>query len=39
MQHRISPERVMEELNGAGYSLSQKLQWLPNQYYPDFPKA
>ena len=28
----------MEELNGAGYSLSQKLQWLPNQYYLIFRK-
>jgi predicted methyltransferase len=38
MQHRVPPEKVMEELNGAGFSLTQKFQWLPNQYYLIFRK-
>ena len=38
VQHRISPERVREELNVAGYSLTQTLQWLPRQYYLIFRK-
>ena len=37
-QHRISPERVMEELNAAGYSLMETLQFLPRQYYLVFRK-
>jgi hypothetical protein len=32
------PERVTEELNAAGYSLTQTLQWLPRQYYLIFRK-
>ena len=32
-QYRISPERVAEELNAAGYSLIQTLRFLPRQYY------
>src|SRR5208282_5442355 len=32
-QYRISPERVTEELNAAGYSLTETLQFLPRQYY------
>ncbi len=38
VQHRISPERVTEELNAAGYALTQTLQWLPRQYYLIFQK-
>jgi cyclopropane fatty-acyl-phospholipid synthase-like methyltransferase len=38
VQHRISPERVTEELNAAGYALTQTLQWLPRQYYLIFRK-
>jgi len=37
-QHRISPERVMEELNAAGYSLMETLQFLSRQYYLVFRK-
>ena len=37
-QHRISPERVTEELNAAGYSLVETLQFLPRQYYLVFRK-
>jgi cyclopropane fatty-acyl-phospholipid synthase-like methyltransferase len=32
-QYRISPERVTEELNAAGYALMETLQFLPRQYY------
>jgi predicted methyltransferase len=38
VHHRISPERVTEELNAAGYALTQTLQWLPRQYYLIFRK-
>jgi SAM-dependent methyltransferase len=37
-QYRISPERVTEELNAAGYSLTEALQFLPRQYYLVFRK-
>ena len=37
-QHRISPERVTEELNAAGYSLVETLSFLPRQYYLVFRK-
>ena len=37
-QYRISPERVTEELNAAGYSLMETLQFLPRQYYLVFRK-
>ena len=37
-QYRISPERVTEELNAAGYSLTETLQFLPRQYYLVFRK-
>ena len=38
MQYRILPERVTEELNAAGYSLMETLQFLPRQYYLVFRK-
>ncbi len=37
-QYRISPERVTEELNAAGYSLMETHQFLPRQYYLVFQK-
>jgi len=37
-QYRISPERVTEELNAAGYALMETLQFLPRQYYLVFRK-
>jgi cyclopropane fatty-acyl-phospholipid synthase-like methyltransferase len=37
-QYRISPEKVTEELNAAGYSLMETLQFLPRQYYLVFRK-
>jgi ubiquinone/menaquinone biosynthesis C-methylase UbiE len=37
-QYRLSPERVTEELNAAGYSLMETLQFLPRQYYLVFRK-
>ncbi len=37
-QYRISPERVAEELNAAGYSLTDRHQFLPRQYYLVFQK-
>ena len=37
-EYRISPERVTEELNAAGYSLMETLQFLPRQYYLVFQK-
>jgi cyclopropane fatty-acyl-phospholipid synthase-like methyltransferase len=33
LQYRISPERVRDELDAAGYSLVESLQFLPRQYY------
>jgi cyclopropane fatty-acyl-phospholipid synthase-like methyltransferase len=32
VQHRISPERVTQELEAAGYTLVDSLQFLPRQY-------
>ena len=32
VRHRISPERVTQELNAAGYSLVDTLEFLPRQY-------
>jgi cyclopropane fatty-acyl-phospholipid synthase-like methyltransferase len=32
VRHRISPERVTEELKAAGYALVDTLQFLPRQY-------
>ena len=37
-QYRISPETVTEELDAAGYSLMETLQFLPRQYYLVFRK-
>jgi SAM-dependent methyltransferase len=37
-QHRISPQRVTKELQAAGYSLVEALQFLPRQYYLVFRK-
>lgn len=37
-QYRIPPERVTEELNTAGYSLVETLQFLPRQYFLVFQK-
>lgn len=32
-EHRISPEKVTEELSAAGYSLVATHQFLPRQYF------
>jgi SAM-dependent methyltransferase len=32
VRHRISPERVTQELKTAGYALVDALQFLPRQY-------
>jgi cyclopropane fatty-acyl-phospholipid synthase-like methyltransferase len=32
VQHRVSPERVTQELKAAGYTLVDTLQFLPRQY-------
>jgi predicted methyltransferase len=32
VRHRISPERVTQELKAAGYALVDTLQFLPRQY-------
>ena len=37
-QHRISPERVGEELTAAGYMLTEKFEFLPRQYGLIFTK-
>ena len=37
-QHRISPERVGEELAAAGYMLIEKFEFLPRQYGLIFKK-
>jgi SAM-dependent methyltransferase len=37
-QHRISPERVIEELGAAGYELVEKFDFLPRQYGLIFKK-
>jgi predicted methyltransferase len=38
VQHRISPERVTQELKAAGYTLMDTLQFLPRQYCLIFDK-
>jgi SAM-dependent methyltransferase len=38
VQHRISPEKVTEELNAAGYSLAETHHFLPRQYFLIFRK-
>jgi SAM-dependent methyltransferase len=38
VQHRIAPEKVMEELNAAGYSLVERHDLLPRQYFLVFQK-
>jgi SAM-dependent methyltransferase len=38
MQYRISPERVSEELNAAGYALFETHEFLPRQYFLVFQK-
>ena len=37
-QYRISPETVTKELDAAGYSLTETLQFLPRQYFLVFRK-
>ena len=37
-QHRISPERVGEELTAAGYMLTETIEFLPRQYGLIFKK-
>jgi len=32
VQHRLSPERVTQELKAAGYTLVDTIQFLPRQY-------
>ena len=39
VRHRISPERVTQELKAAGYALLDTLQVLPRQYFLIFDKA
>ena len=38
-QHRISPQKVTEELKAAGYLLMETLKFLPRQYCLVFAKA
>lgn len=38
VQYRISPEKVTEELNAAGYSLIETHRFLPRQYFLVFRK-
>jgi SAM-dependent methyltransferase len=38
-QYRVSPERVTQELNAAGYSLMETLRFLPRQYFLIFQKT
>jgi SAM-dependent methyltransferase len=38
VQHRISPEKVTEELATAGYSLVERHEFLPRQYFLVFQK-
>jgi ubiquinone/menaquinone biosynthesis C-methylase UbiE len=38
VEHRISPEKVTEELNAAGYSLVERHDFLPRQYFLVFQK-
>ena len=39
VRHRISPERVTQELKAAGYTLVDTLQFLPRQYCLIFDKG
>ena len=39
VRHRISPERVTQELKAAGYALVDTLQFLPRQYCLIFDKG
>ena len=39
VRHRISPERVTQELKAAGYALVETLQFLPRQYCLIFDKG
>jgi SAM-dependent methyltransferase len=39
VRHRISPERVTQELKAAGYALVDTLQFLPRQYCLIFEKG
>jgi SAM-dependent methyltransferase len=39
VRHRISPERVTQELKAAGYALVDTLQFLPRQYCLVFDKG
>jgi hypothetical protein len=32
VRHRVSPERVTQELKAAGYTLVDTLEFLPRQY-------
>lgn len=38
IEHRVSPEKAVEELNAAGYSLVETHQFLPRQYFIVFQK-
>jgi ubiquinone/menaquinone biosynthesis C-methylase UbiE len=38
VEHRISPERVTEELQAAGYALAETHEFLPRQYFLVFRK-
>lgn len=39
VQHRVSPQRVTEELTAAGYVLVETLEFLPSQYCLIFRKS
>ena len=39
VRHRISPERVAQELKAAGYALVDTLEFLPRQYCLIFEKG
>jgi SAM-dependent methyltransferase len=39
VQHRISPQKVTDELKAAGYQLMESLEFLPRQYCLIFAKA
>ena len=38
-QHRIPPERVTQELAAAGFTLADKIEFLPRQYGLIFKKS
>ncbi len=38
-QHRLTPEQVRQELEAAGYRLSEDIGSLPNQYFLIFTRA